>query len=283
MGEAIVITSGKGGVGKTTTTANIGTGLAMLGNKVVLIDTDIGLKNLDIIMGLESRVVYDLVDAANGNCRIPQTLIRDKRVDTLFLIPAAQTKDKASIKPEQMRHLIKELKKDFDYILLDCPAGIEEGFKNAIAGADRAIVVTNPEVGPVRDADRVIGLLEANGLGHPKLILNKLNPTMIKHGDMMSIPDVLDILAIDLIGVVPVDEGITVAANRGDPLIYNKDSKTGETYRRIARRITGEHVPILDFEPEKTFFEKVLGLFKFKTKEGDGDATVHTRPTQQNI
>lgn len=201
MSEVIVVTSGKGGVGKTTTTANIGTGLALAGNKVVLIDTDIGLRNLDVVMGLENRIVYDLVDVVEGFCRVKQALIKDKRYEGLYLLPAAQTRDKSAVSPQQMMKLCQELKEEFDYIIIDCPAGIEQGFKNAIAGADKAIVVTTPEVSAVRDADRIIGLLEANELKNPKLLINRLRIDMVKRGDMMTIDDIIDILAIGLIGV----------------------------------------------------------------------------------
>ncbi len=243
MGEVIVITSGKGGVGKTTTTANLGTGLAKLGKKVVLIDTDIGLRNLDVVMGLENRIVYNLVDVIEGNCKRNQALIKDKKYETLFLLPAAQTKDKTSVTPEQMKKLTDELKEEFDYIILDCPAGIEQGFKNAIAGADRALVVTTPEVSAVRDADRIIGLLEANEIKKPQLIVNRLRPDMIKRGDMMSAEDVVDILAVELIGQVPDDENIVVATNNGEPLVGD-NSMAGQAYMNICRRVTGENVHI---------------------------------------
>lgn len=206
MSEVIVITSGKGGVGKTTTTANIGTGLAKMGKKVVMIDTDIGLRNLDVVMGLENRIVYNLVDVIEGNCRIKQAMIKDKRYSNLFLLPSAQTRDKSSVSPEQMKKLVDELREEFDYILLDCPAGIEQGFKNAISGADRALIVTTPEVSAIRDADRIIGLLEANDLKRIDLVINRIRMDMVKRGDMMSVEDVIDILAIDLIGVVPDDD-----------------------------------------------------------------------------
>ena len=208
MSEVIVITSGKGGVGKTTSTANIGTGLAKLGKSVVMIDTDIGLRNLDVVMGLENRIVYNLVDVVEGNCRMKQALIKDKRYSNLCLLPSAQTRDKTAVNPEQMKKLIEELRPEFDYILLDCPAGIEQGFKNAIAAADRALIVTTPEVSAIRDADRIIGLLEANDIHRINLIVNRLRMDMVKRGDMMSIEDVIDILAIDLIGAVPDDEQI---------------------------------------------------------------------------
>lgn len=222
MSEVIVITSGKGGVGKTTTTANVGTGLAKLDKKVVLIDTDIGLRNLDVVMGLENRIVYNLVDVIEGNCRIAQALIKDKRYPNLYLLPSAQIKDKTAVSPEQMQKLTEQLREDFDYILLDCPAGIEQGFKNAIAGADRALVVTTPEVSAIRDADRIIGLLEANDVKKTDLIVNRIRTDMVKRGDMMSIDDVVDILAINLIGAVPDDEQIVISTNQGEPLVDRK-------------------------------------------------------------
>ena len=229
MSEVIVITSGKGGVGKTTTTANIGTGLAKLDKKVVMIDTDIGLRNLDVVMGLENRIVYNLVDVVEGNCRLKQALIKDKRYSNLFLLPSAQTRDKSSVSPEQMKKLVDELRTEFDYILLDCPAGIEQGFKNAIAGADRAIIVTTPEVSAIRDADRIIGLLEAEELKKIELVINRIRMDMVKRGDMMSVEDVVDILAIDLIGVVPDDESIVIATNEGEPLV-GSDTQAGRAF-----------------------------------------------------
>lgn len=226
MSEVIVITSGKGGVGKTTTTANVGTGLAKEGKKVVLIDTDIGLRNLDVVMGLENRIVYNLVDVIEGNCRINQALIKDKRYPTLYLLPSAQTRDKTAVSPEQMSKLTDQLKDEFDYILLDCPAGIEQGFMNAIAGAGRAIVVTTPEVSAVRDADRIIGLLNANEIKKTELVVNRLRYDMVKRGDMMSSDDVVEILAVDLLGVVPDDENIVVSTNQGEPLVGSNPCRT---------------------------------------------------------
>lgn len=264
MSEVIVITSGKGGVGKTTTTANIGTGLALAGHKVVLIDTDIGLRNLDVVMGLENRIVYDLVDVVEENCRVKQALIKDKRYEGLYLLPAAQTRDKTSVNPQQMLKLCQELKEEFDYIIVDCPAGIEQGFKNAIAGADRAIVVTTPEVSAVRDADRIIGLLEANELRNPKLLINRMRPDMVKRGDMMSIDDIIDILAIGLIGVVPDDEKIVVSTNRGEPAINDQKSLAGQAYRNIVRRIKGENVPFLSLNEDQGFMLKLKKLFGLK-------------------
>lgn len=264
MGEVIVITSGKGGVGKTTTSANIGTGLAALGHKVVLVDTDIGLRNLDVVLGLENRIVYDIVDVTSGNCRLKQALIKDKRFEGLHLLPAAQTKDKTAVNPDQMRELCEELKKDFDYVIIDCPAGIEQGFKNAIAGAEKAIVVTTPEVSAVRDADRIIGLLEAAELRDPKLIVNRLRPHMVKNGDMMSIDDIIDILAVDLMGVVPEDEMIVVTTNKGEPAVLVTDSIAGQAYRNIARRITGEDVPMMDLQAGTGFMNRLKKLIGFK-------------------
>ncbi|MDD2233853.1 MAG: septum site-determining protein MinD [Desulfitobacteriaceae bacterium] len=260
MGEVIVVTSGKGGVGKTTTSANLGTGLAALGQKVVLVDTDIGLRNLDVVMGLENRIVYDLIDVTSGNCKLKQSLIKDKRFANLYLLPAAQTKDKSAIDPEQMLKLCQELKKEFDYTIIDCPAGIEQGFRNAIAGADCAIVVTTPEVSAVRDADRIIGLLEAAELYNPKLIINRIKPVMVKRGDMMDISDILDILAIDLLGVVPDDESIVISTNKGEPAVMNKASKAGEAYRRMTDRIRGEEVPLMNLDIPDSFFEKFKKL-----------------------
>lgn len=265
MGQVIVITSGKGGVGKTTTTANIGTGLALMGKKVVLIDTDIGLRNLDVVMGLENRIVYDLVDVVEGNCRVKQALIKDKRYDGLYLLPAAQTRDKSAVNPEQMIKLCDELREEFDFILVDCPAGIEQGFKNAIAGADLALVVTTPEVSAVRDADRIIGLLEANEIRNPKLLINRVRVDMVKRGDMMSMDDVIDILAIELIGVVPDDEKVVVSTNRGEPTVTDVKSVAGQAYRDIAKRIAGENIPIIDITAEEGIMFKIRKLFGMKT------------------
>ncbi|MGI5880852.1 MAG: septum site-determining protein MinD [Syntrophomonadaceae bacterium] len=261
-GKVIVITSGKGGVGKTTTTANLGTALAMMGNNVVLVDTDIGLRNLDVVMGLENRIVFDIIDVVNGHCKLKQALIKDKRFDGLCLLPAAQTKDKTAISPHQMKNMTNELRKEFDYILVDCPAGIEQGFKNAIAGADDAIVVATPEISSVRDADRIVGLLEVAGLSNARLIVNRIRKTMVKRGDMMDIDDIIDILSIDLLGVVPEDESIIVSTNRGEPAVLGTGSRAGEAYRRIARRIMGEDIAIVTDETNNFIdrFKKILKL-----------------------
>ena len=261
MSEVIVVTSGKGGVGKTTTAANIGTGLAMLGHKVAVVDTDIGLRNLDVVMGLENRIVYNLVDVIYGNCRLKQALIRDKRYSNLYLLPSAQTKDKTAVTPEQMIKLTEEMSNYFDYIILDCPAGIEQGFKNAIAGADRAIVVTTPEVSAIRDADRIIGLLEANDISQIELIINRIRPDMIQKGDMMSVDDVIEILAINLLGIIPDDQQIVIATNQGVPL-SGKNSPAEQGYINNCRRITGEEVPFLTFDIKKGIFRKMTELFR---------------------
>ena len=261
MSEVIVVTSGKGGVGKTTTSANVGTDLAKLNKKVVLIDTDIGLRNLDVVMGLENRIVYNLVDVVEGNCRPKQAMIKDKRYDNLYLLPSAQTRDKTSVTPEQMKALTNELRQEFDYIILDCPAGIEQGFKNAIAGADRALVVTTPEVSAIRDADRIIGLLEANEMKRTDLIVNRIRTDMVKRGEMMSLEDVLDILAINLIGAVPDDENIVISTNQGEPLAGN-NTLAGQAYMNICKRILGEEVPMLDLSAGNGFFSKIANIFK---------------------
>ena len=263
MGEVIVVTSGKGGVGKTTTTANIGTGLAKLGKSVVLIDTDIGLRNLDVVMGLENRIVYNLVDVIEGTCRIKQALIKDKRNPNLYLLPSAQTKDKTAVSPDQMKKLADDLKEEFDYIIMDCPAGIEQGFKNAIAGATRALVVTTPEMSAVRDADRIIGLLEASDMTKTELIVNRLRPDMVKKAEMLSSDDVVDVLRIDLIGVVPDDENIVISTNKGEPLV-GSDTMAGKAYMNISRRIIGEDVPMLDLYGKNGVFSKLFSKFKKK-------------------
>jgi septum site-determining protein MinD len=262
MGEVIVVTSGKGGVGKTTTSANIGTGLALEGKKVALIDADIGLRNLDVVMGLENRIVYDLIDVVEGNCRLKQALIKDKRYEGLFLLPAAQTRDKDAVSPEQMQKLCDTLREEFDYVIIDCPAGIEQGFKNAIAGADRGVVVTTPEVSAVRDADRIIGLLEANELRNPMLILNRIRMDMVKRGDMMNLEDVLEILAIDVLGVVPDDESIVVSTNKGEPAVTEADSKAGQAFRNITKRILGEDIPLMSLEVDEGIMGKIKKWFR---------------------
>ncbi len=260
--RVIVVTSGKGGVGKTTTTANIGTGLARMGHKVVLIDTDIGLRNLDILMGLENRIVYNIVDVVEERCKLTQALVKDKRLPNLSLLPAAQTRDKSALSVEQMKKLIAQLKTEADFILVDSPAGIEQGFQNAIAAATEAIVVCTPEMSAVRDADRIIGLLEAKEeITNYKLVLNRVRPSMIKTNDMMDIDDVLEILSIKLLGVIPEDKDIIVSTNKGEPVVNMDESLAGQAYRNIARRVAGEDVPFLNLDAPQTFMEKVMGLF----------------------
>lgn len=264
MGQVIVITSGKGGVGKTTTTANIGTALSILGKSVVVVDADIGLRNLDVVMGLENRIVYDIVDIAEGTCRLKQGLIKDKRFENLYLLPAAQTKDKDALEPKQMKEISDKLREEFDFVLIDCPAGIEQGFKNSIVGADKAIVVTAPEVSSVRDADRIIGLLEANEIHDPLLIVNKVRIDMVKKGDMMDINDMIDILSIELLGVIPDDENIVISTNRGEPVVTNPNSMAGRAYNNIANRILGKVVPFLDLEIDEGFWKKIVKKLGFK-------------------
>ena len=260
MSEVIVVTSGKGGVGKTTTAANIGTGLAALDKKVVLVDTDIGLRNLDVVLGLENRIVYNLVDVIEGNCRLKQALIRDKRYANLFLLPSAQTRDKTSVTPEQMKKLCEELKKQFDYILLDCPAGIEQGFRNAIAGATKALVVTTPEVSAIRDADRIIGLLEAARMEDIRLIVNRIRMDMVRRGDMMSIEDVTDILGIPILGAIPDDAQIVVSTNQGE--IVGMNPFAGQAFLKICRRVLGQEVPLMDLEKSRGIFSRFQGFLK---------------------
>lgn len=263
MGEVIVITSGKGGVGKTTTTANIGAGLVSLGKKVVVIDADIGLRNLDVVLGLENRIVYDIVDVVSENCRLKQALIKDKRFDGLYLLPAAQTKDKDAVSTDQMVKLCKDLSETHDFVLIDCPAGIEQGFKNAIAGADKAIVVTTPEISAVRDADRIIGLLEAAEVSNPKLIVNRIRPEMVRRGEMMDLEDMKDILAIDVIGVVPDDENVVISTNRGIPTVSDEASYSGQAFRNISMRIMGQEVALMDLDLDNSMMGKLKRLLGF--------------------
>ncbi|NLK62766.1 MAG: septum site-determining protein MinD [Fusobacteria bacterium] len=262
-GVVYAVTSGKGGVGKTTTTANLSTGLAMLGKKVAVVDADIGLRNLDIVMGLENRVVFNLVDVIEGKAKLKMALIKDRQFkDNLQLLPAAQTRDKDAVTPDDMIKLAKELSKDFDYVFIDSPAGIENGFKNAVAGADEVIIVTNPEVSAVRDADRIIGVLEASQKNKPKLIINRIKPNMVKKGEMLSVEDVLELLGIDLYGVVPDDESIISSSNKGEPVIKYADAKAGQAYLNITKRITGEQIPLLDLDDKKGILNKISNLFK---------------------
>jgi septum site-determining protein MinD len=249
-GKSYVVTSGKGGVGKTTTTANVGCALATLGKQVVLIDADIGLRNLDLVLGLEKRIVFDVVDVAEGRCQPRQALIRDKRLEGLYLLPASQTKDKESIGEDQMRDVVNRLSKEFDVVLIDCPAGIEHGFRNAIAGADEAIIVTTPEVSAIRDADRILGML---GTRRTRLIVNRVRTEMVKTGDMLGVDDVAEILGRDVLGVVPDDEEIIDTTNRGEPVVLDPTRRLSKTYVAIARRLMGENVPLPSFEDDGLF------------------------------
>ncbi|MCP4140819.1 MAG: septum site-determining protein MinD [Chloroflexi bacterium] len=258
--KIVTITSGKGGVGKTTAIASLGIALASRGQKVVCIDGDIGLRNLDVIMGLENRIVYDIVDIVEGRCRLRQAMIRDKRLPGLFLIPAAQTRDKMAVSPSDMMRLGDELREEVDWVLIDSPAGIERGFKNAIAPADRVLVLTNPEISAVRDADRVIGILEAEEKGSPSLILNRVNHEMVKKQEMLSPDDVLDLLAIDLIGIVPEDKSVLIAANQGSPIALDKESRAGQAFRNIAGRLIGEDVPYMDLEEQGGLWKRISKL-----------------------
>lgn len=261
-GRVIVITSGKGGVGKTTTNANIGTALAKAGNKVVMIDTDLGLRNLDLLLGLENRIVYTIVDVVEKRCKLKQALVKDKKNPNLCLLAAAQTRDKTAVSEEQLKEICEQLQKDYDFILVDCPAGIEQGFQNAVAGASEAIVVTTPEMSAVRDADRIIGLLEAREeIESYKLLINRVRPNLIKSNDMMSVEDVAEILSADLIGIIPEDTGIITSTNKGEPIVNDENSLAGRAYRNVAHRIMGEEVPFLNLEEETSFMTKVKKFF----------------------
>ena len=255
--KVATVTSGKGGVGKTTAVANIAVGLASLGQRVVCVDGDIGLRNLDVVLGLENRIVYDLVDVVEGRCRLRQAMIRDKRLPELYLIPAAQTRDKSAVSPSDMVRLCDELRQECDWILIDSPAGIERGFRNSIAAADQVLIMTNPEVSAVRDADRVIGILDAEEKGPPLLVINRIKPAMVKRGDMLSVEDVLDLLAIHLVGIVPEDENVIVASNRGTPMAFDSRSKAGQAFHNIARRLMGEEIPFMEVE-NQGFFQRIF-------------------------
>ena len=267
-GKTIVMTSGKGGVGKTTATANVGTALALRSNRVAVIDTDIGLRNLDVVMGLENRIVYDLVDIVEGRCRLEQALIRDKHAGDLYLIAAAQTRDKDCITAQQLVGLCKRLEDDFDYVIVDCPAGIEQGFRNAIAAAQEALVVTTPEVSAIRDADRVIGLLQAADIREIRLIINRINPAMVRQGNMMDASDVLEMLAVDAIGLVPADDRVITSTNSGTPVVYDPQSPSGREFVRVAARIDGEHIPLIDpvDDTPTSIMEKVRNIMGINRK-----------------
>ena len=259
--KIVTITSGKGGVGKTTATANISVALAQLGQKVVCIDSDIGLRNLDVVLGLENRIVYDLVDVIEGRCRIRQAMIKDKRFEELYLIPAAQTRDKNAMSPSDMIELCNEIKDDFDWIIIDSPAGIERGFKNAIAPANEVLIITNPDVSAVRDADRIIGIIESEEKGPARLIINRLNTEMVKRGDMLDSGDVLELLAIKLIGIVPEDESVLKSTNIGKPVVTDEKSLAGKAFQNIARRLMGDDIPLIDLENKDSILHRLSKIF----------------------
>lgn len=261
--QVIVVTSGKGGVGKTTAVANLSTGLAKLGYSVVVMDLDIGLKKLDLILGLENRVIYDIIQVVEGECTLKQALVKDKRFPALYMLPAAQTRNKDDITTEQVQEICEQLKPDFDYIFIDCPAGIEQGFRNSIAAADRAIVVTNPEVSAVRDADRIIGMLESAQFDDIKLLVNRLRPEMVRSGDMLSIDDLLEHLCIDLLGVVPEDRSVVISTNRGEPIILNDNSPAAQAFNNIVQRLLGNQVDLMELE-ERSFWNKLKRNLGFK-------------------
>ncbi|MGB9594842.1 MAG: septum site-determining protein MinD [Candidatus Poribacteria bacterium] len=269
-GKSFVVTSGKGGVGKTTITSNLGSALALRGKKVCVVDADIGLRNLDVAMGLENRVVYDLVEVIEGKCKLKKALVKDKRSESLFLLPASQTRNKDDISPEQMKRLILMLKEEeeFEYVLIDSPAGIEQGFKNAIAGADEAIIVTTPEIASIRDADKVIGLLQAEEIYDPKLIINRLAFDLVKRKDMMDKDDIIDILAIKLLGVIPEDKQVIVSTGKGEPIVYSENnSASAAAFKRIARRLEGENVPLFGIGENDGFFNRLKRIFGLDRKE----------------
>ena len=274
-GRIIVITSGKGGVGKTTSTASIGAALAMKGKRVVVVDMDIGLRNLDVVMGLENRIVFNIVDAVNGKCKLKQAAIKDRRVENLFLIPASQSDNKNAVTPEGMVRFSQKLKTSFDYVLMDCPAGIERGFENSVAAADEAIVICTPEVSSVRDADRVIGLLYSRSIT-PKLVVNRIIPEMVVKGDMLSHEDIVDVLSIDLVGLVQMDDQVLVSSNTGIPLVLQKESKAGEAFRRIAARINGQdNLPIEVPRPKGNFWKNISS--RLGINRGDHAERIHTQ------
>lgn len=260
--RVVTVTSGKGGVGKTTATANIAAALAAEGHKVVCIDADIGLRNLDVVLGLENRIVYDLVDVVEGRCRLRQAMIRDKRLPELYLIPAAQTRDKSAVSPSDMVRLADELRADYDWLLIDSPAGIERGFRNAIAPADTVIVVTNPEVSAVRDADRIIGLIEAEEKGPARLVVNRVKPELVRRGDMLAIEDILELLAVDLIGIVPEDDRVVLSTNRGVPITLDGKSQAGQAFRNIASRLQGKQVPFLELDNQGGLLGRLARLIR---------------------
>ena len=265
--RVITITSGKGGVGKTTTTANLGVSLALLGQRVAVMDGDIGLRNLDVIMGLENRIIYDIIDVAEGYCRLRQALIRDKQLSELYLLPAAQNRDKSALTPEQVIGICDRLRDDFDFILLDSPAGIEQGFQNAVAPADEVIIIATPEVSSIRDADRVVGLLEQNHKPPPCLIINRVCLDLVKRGEMLDIPDVLDILAIKLLGIIPEDYRVITSANSGIPIALDDETLASRAFRNVARRLVGQEVPFLVNSERDSLWKRLARVLGRKGRE----------------
>jgi len=268
MSRVIVVTSGKGGVGKTTCSANLGMALAQRGHSVAVVDADFGLRNLDLLLGLENRIVYTAVEVISGECRLDQALVKDKRHPNLVLLPAAQNRTKEAVSPEQMKDLLNSLAKNYEFVLIDCPAGIEMGFQNAIAAATEAIIVTTPEIAAVRDADRVIGLLEANDVKNLHLIVNRLRAGMVQEDMMMSVSDVQEILAIPLLGVVPDDEKVIVSTNRGEPLVLSETlSLAGIAFNNIVQRLEGKKVPLLDLTAaHDDLFSRIRRMFRSNSK-----------------
>ncbi len=260
-GRRIVITSGKGGVGKTTTTANLGAALARRGHRVVLVDADIGLRNLDLVLGVEKRIVFDIVEVVEGRCELRQALIRDKRIETLSILPAAQTREKEAVTEEQFARIVSDLSQTHDFVLVDCPAGIEHGFRNAVAGASEAIIVTTPEVSAIRDAARVVGKIDERGLPL-RLIVNRIRPEMVRTGDMMSVEDVCEILSAEVIGIVPDDEEVIDTTNRGEPIVLDQTKRLAVIYDKIARRLEGEIVPFTTLEPPQKLLDRLLAFWK---------------------
>lgn len=268
MAKTIVITSGKGGVGKTTSTANIGTALALQGHKVCLIDMDIGLRNLDVVLGLENRIIYDVIDVAEGRAKVHQALIKDKRFeDLLFLLPASQHADKNAIQPERMKEIVNELKEFYDYILIDSPAGIEQGFENSVIAADAAILITTPEISAIRDADRIIGILEQRDIEAPKLVINRIRKEMMDSGDVMDVEEITRHLSVELLGIIYDDDEVVRTANKGNPVVLDPDFISSRGYRNIARRILGESVPLLTIKEEEEKVSLWKRIFSFGGKK----------------
>lgn len=264
MAKTIVITSGKGGVGKTTSTANIGTALALQGKKVCLIDMDIGLRNLDVVLGLENRIIYDVIDVIEGRAKVHQALIKDKRFDDLlFLLPAAQHADKSVVSPDDVKEIVAELDEFYDYILIDSPAGIERGFENSIAGADAAIIITTPEISAIRDADRIVGILEQRDIEEPKLVINRIRREMIDSGDIMDVDEITHHLSLELLGIIYDDDEVVRTSNKGNPIVLDPDHISSKGYRNIAQRILGNSVPLLTIdkkEEDRPFWKRLFGL-----------------------